>query len=326
MSDARSLPQPAEPRPQDFASSPARYFAATRPAFLTITLVGCLIGLATAHRAGTALDPLTATLTVLLAVLVHAGANVVNDVCDADNGSDAANRSRLYPFTGGSRMIQNVVLARREAARLGYALLLAVVPAGLWLAWQTGIGLLAIGAAGLLVAWAYSAPPLRLMSRGLGESAIVAGWLLVVVGADYVQRGHFALLPVIAGLSFAMLVGALLYINQFPDHSADAAAGKRTLVVRLGIENARWGYLLLVLAAYGWLVLQVGRGALPQAAAAAAFTIVLSLPAGRALLAHADEPAALRPAIRQTVLAAHVHGLVLAAAIAFGRAGEWFAR
>ena len=63
-----------------------------------------------------------------------------------------------------------------------------------------------------------------------------------------------------------------------------------------------------------------------QACAAAAFTIVLSLPAGRALLAHADAPEQLRPAIRQTVLAAHVHGLVLAATIAFGRGGEWFPR
>ncbi|MCB1910051.1 MAG: prenyltransferase [Rhodocyclaceae bacterium] len=324
MSEARRLARPAEPQPQDFGSSPRRWFAATRPAFLTITLVGCLIGLATAHRAGVRLDPLTAALTILLALLVHAGANVVNDVCDADNGSDDANLSRLYPFTGGSRMIQNGVLGRDQAARFGGALLLAVIPAGLWLVWHSGAGLLAIGAAGLVVAWTYSAPPLRLMSRGLGELAIVAGWLLVVVGADYVQRGGFAGLPTVAGLSFAMLVAALLYINQFPDHDADAAAGKRTLVVRLGTGNARWGYLLLVLAAYGWLILQVGRGALPQASAAAAFTALLSLPAGRTLLSHADTPAELVPAIRQTILAAHIHGLLLAGTIAFGHAGELY--
>ena len=252
MSESPSLPRPTEPRPQDFGSTATRYFAATRPAFLTITLVGCLIGFATAHRAGVPFDLPGALLTMLLALLVHAGANVVNDACDADNGSDDANRTRLYPFTGGSRMIQNGVLDRNETARLGQWLLLIVIPAGIWLAWRSGSGLLAIGAAGLLVAWAYSAPPLRLMSRGLGELAIVAAWLLVAVGADYVQRGHFDVLPAVAGLSFAMLVGALLYINQFPDRSADGSAGKRTLVVRLGPENARWGYLLLVLAAYGW--------------------------------------------------------------------------
>ena len=42
--------------------------------------------------------------------------------------------------------------------------------------------------AGLLLAWAYSAPPLRLMSRGLGELTVALVWFLVVIGADLVQR------------------------------------------------------------------------------------------------------------------------------------------
>ncbi len=323
MTDARPLAAAREPQPGRFGSTPARYFAATRPAFLSITLVGCLIGLAAAWRSGVAIDPLTALVTILFALVAHAGVNVVNDACDAENGSDAINTDRLFPFTGGSRFIQNGVIDQPAMARFGAGLLLAVVPAGLWLAWMSGPGLIAIGMAGLAVGWAYSAPPLTLMSRGLGEGAIALGWLLVVVGSDYVQRGHFDPLPAIAGLSFALLVAALLYINEFPDRAADEAVGKRTLVVRLGVERARWGYLVLSLVAYAWLVLQVGRGALPQACAAAAMTLVLSFRAGRELLHHAAEPSGLGPAIRQTILAAHVHGLILAGALAFGRAGEF---
>ncbi|MCB1958038.1 MAG: prenyltransferase [Rhodocyclaceae bacterium] len=321
MSDAPTLAADREPRPERFRSAPARYFAATRPAFLSITLVGCLVGLASAWRSGVAVAPLTALVTVLFALVAHAGVNVVNDACDAENGGDAINSARLFPFTGGSRFIQNGVISQRHMARFGAALLLSVIPAGLWLAWRSGPGLIAIGMAGLAIGWAYSAPPLKLMGRGLGEAAIAAGWLLVVLGSDYVQRGQFAALPAIAGLSFALLVAALLYINEFPDREADATVGKRTLVVRLGVESARWGYLVLALVAYGWLVLQVGRGALPQACAAAAMTLVLSFRAGRALLHHAHEPAELGPAIRQTILAAHLHGLILAGTLAFGRAG-----
>ncbi|MCB1890471.1 MAG: prenyltransferase [Rhodocyclaceae bacterium] len=321
MTDARTLAAGREPRPERFGSAPARYFAATRPAFLTITLVGCLVGLAAAWRGGAGFDPLTALVTIVFALVAHAGVNVVNDACDAENGGDAINTARLFPFTGGSRFIQNGVIGQPEMARFGALLLLSVIPAGLWLAWQSGPGLIAIGMAGLAVGWAYSAPPLKLMCRGLGEGAIALGWLLVVVGSDYVQRGHFATLPAIAGLSFALLVAALLYINEFPDRAADEAVGKRTLVVRLGVETARWGYLILAIVAYAWLVLQVGRGALPQACAAAAMTLVLSFRAGRELLHHAAEPAGLGPAIRQTVLAAHAHGLILAGALAFGRAG-----
>lgn len=308
---------PTEPQPATLTSPALRALLATRPAFLSVTLVACLIGLAAAAGSGVTLDPLTAALTVLLALCAHAGGNVINDYHDARSGADAANTTRLYPFTGGSRFIQNGLLSEAQTARLGYGLLLAVVPAGLWLSWQAGPGLIGIGLAGLLLGWAYSALPLKLMSRGLGELAIVASWALVVVGADYVQRGSFSTLPLLAGLPYALLVAAILYINQFPDHDSDAASGKRTLVVILGRDTAKWGYLMLTLIAYIALVFMIERNALPQKAAAAAFTLVLSFRAARDLIAHASEPPALAGAIRLTLVAAHVHGLVLAAALAF---------
>lgn len=311
----------AEPTVQRYANAPLRYFAATRPAFLSVTLAGCLIGLAAAHADGVALDGLRAFATVLFALLAHAGANVLNDYHDALSGADDANTQRIYPFTGGSRFIQNGVLTTRQTALFAYALLAPVIPAGLWLAVGSGAGLLAIGLAGLLLAWAYSAPPLQLASRGLGEFAVAACWLLVVLGADYVQRGAFAWTPFAAGLSFALLVANLLFINQFPDRFGDEAAGKRTLVVRLGADTAKWGYFAIALVAYGWLVLQIGRYNLPQACAAAALTLVLSFHAARQLREHANEPAELASAIKLTIAAANLHGLVLAATLAFGTRG-----
>ncbi len=308
---------PAEPRPARFANPVVRSLAATRPAFLSVTLVGCLLGIASAHAGGVAIDATGAVLTVLLALAAHAGGNVVNDYHDALSGADDANIARLFPFTGGSRFIQNGVHTARQTAVLGYGLLAAVVPGGLWLSWQAGPGLLLIGAAGLALGWAYSAPPLKLVSRGWGEFVIAACWLLVVVGADYVQRGALDILPLAAGLSYALLVANLLFINQFPDHDGDAASGKRTLVVRLGPEVAKWGYTLIAIVAHGWLIAMVAANLLPQKAAAAAMTVALSLPAGRDLLAYATQPAALAPAIKRTIVAALAHGTVLAGVLAF---------
>lgn len=321
MSAPATVPDrhPAEPSAGRYAAAPLRYLAATRPAFLAVTLVGCLVGLASAHGSGAGVAPASAFLTGVFALVAHAAANVLNDYYDHVSGADAANEERLFPFTGGSRFIQNGVLTPHQTVRFGYALLALVVPAGLWLTWASGPGLIAIGLAGLVAGWAYSAPPLKLMSRGLGELAVAAGWLLVVVGSDFVQRGAFAWTPVAAGLSYALLVANLLYINQFPDRRGDAAAGKRTLVVRLGAEDAKWGYLAIALVAYGWLVLQIGRGNLPQAAGGAALTLVLSFHAARGLIAHASEPTELAPAIRLTIVAALLHGAALAAGLAFGR-------
>lgn len=305
----------AEPTPQRFANPLARYVAATRPPFLTVTLVGCLLGLASAWRELGTLDLTRAVVTVVFALVAQAAANVVNDYHDAVSGADAANTGRLFPFTGGSRFIQNGILTPRQTAYFGYGLLLAVIPPGLWLAWVSGPGLLLIGVCGLATAWAYSAPPLKLASRGCGELAIAAGWWLIVVGSDYVQRGTLAWTPALAGVSYALLVANLLYINQFPDHAGDAAAGKNTLVVKLGPETAKWGYFGIAMLAYGWLVLQIGRYNLPQGCAAAAMTLILSLHASRQLREHASTPTALRPAIRLTILAALLHGLILAAAL-----------
>lgn len=315
----RSPAAPREPGPGRYRNRLARYFAAARPAFLSVTLVACLIGLATAHGSGVALNAGNAIITLLFALVAHAGGNVINDYHDAVSGADAANTQRIFPFTGGSRFIQNGVLSPRQTAVFGYGLLATVIPAGLWLTWHTGPGLLAIGIAGLFAGWAYSAPPLALISRGLGEAVIAAGWLLVVIGTDYVQRGSFSVLPLAAGLSYALLVVNLLFINQFPDYLGDAATGKRTLVVRLGPEVAKWGYLLIAILAYGWLVSMVTIYLLPQHAAAAAITLVFSFSAARELIADASNPAVLATPIKRTIVAANVHGLLLAATLAFGR-------
>lgn len=310
------MPKPLEPTLDAMPNPFLRYFAATRPAFLSVTFVGCLLGLATAAFSGIPVGPALATATLFFALVAHAGANVINDYYDALSGCDAANTERQFPFTGGSRFIQNGVLSVRATGTFGYALLAAVVPAGLWLTAVSGPGLILIGLAGLVVGWSYSAPPLKLQSRGLGEFAITSGWLLVVVGSDFVQRHGFAFVPIAAGLGFALLVANVLYINQFPDVKADASAGKNTVVVRLGIERARWGYVLIAALAYGWPLLMVFSGRLPVPATISLLPALASIGAVRQLWAHAARPGELAPALKLTILSASAHGLMLAVVLA----------
>jgi len=306
---------PAEPTLASLPNPLLRYVVATRPPFLSVTLVGCLLGLAVAHATGVSIDAAKAIVTVVFALLAHAGANVINDYYDALSGCDAANTERLFPFTGGSRMIQNGVLTLQETARLGFGLFAVVVPAGLWLAATSAPGLILIGLTGLLLGWAYSAPPLKLVSRGLGELAITASWLTVVAGADFVQRGAFSWTPLLFGTPFALLVANILFINQFPDVAADRVAGKRTLVVRAGPLEARWFYLAIAALAYGWLIVLMDRLRLPGAFGVAVVPVLMSLRAGRTLLLHATEPSQLAPALKLTIGSALAHGLLLCGAL-----------
>lgn len=306
---------PIEPTPATMRNPLRRYVLATRPQFLSVTLFACVIGIGSAHASGKAIAWDTALATIVSALLAHAGVNVLNDYYDALNGSDALNTERVFPFTGGSRFIQNGVLSTAATARFGVALFILVVFAGVWLISRSGPGLLIIGMAGLIIGWAYSAPPAMLNNRGLGEPAVTVGFALIVVGSDYVQRHAFTLAPLIAAGSYALLVTNILYLNQFPDRAADAAAGKRHWVVRLAPRWARWGYVVIAVAAYAWQIGAVLAGLLPALTLLALLAALPSALAARELLRYAGQPQTLAPTIRKTIAAAALHAVLLAGAL-----------
>lgn len=288
----------------------------TRPAFLLLTVVACALGTATAAACGCGLDLPLALGATFLSVLAHAAGNVLNDLQDARNGADAANQQGIFPFTGGSKLIQTGMVTEQQTAELLTALLVFLVPAGLLLAVKAGGGVLLLGMAGLALAWAYSAPPLKLVSRGLGEMTVALVWFLVVVGADYVQRRHFFPIPAWVALGFAILVAALLLINGFPDAKADAQVGKRTLVVRLGPVKASALYTVLVLAAHLWLVAGVWLLVPPSQALWGLVSWPFSLAAAAWLAKHRHQPERLKPALGLSVAAVLLHGLGLAGGFA----------
>lgn len=309
----RSAATPIEPTPATLTHPLARYLLATRPAFLTIALAGCVLGFATASTVAFAW-PL-ALLTVVLAVAAQAGVNVLNDYYDHLNGTDELNTDRLYPFTGGSRFIQNGIMGPRQMLAYGLVLFAAVTAGGLWLISERGVGLFWIGLAGLLIGWAYSAPPLKLNSRGMGEPAVAAGFLLIVVGADFVQRGGLSAAPWLVGLPYALLVTNILYINQFPDRRADLAAGKLHWVARLEPAVAARGYWAILATAVlvtAWLAVS---DRVPMLALVSLIAVLPALRAARLLARHAAEPSALAPAIQLTILAAHLQPVLMAAAM-----------
>ena len=300
-----------EPSIGDYSNVAKRYFFATRPAFLLATLAACLLGFASVVNSGIVLKPLLALVTILLALLLHAAVNVLNDYFDDLNGTDDLNGDRVYPFTGGSRFIQNGILTRKQTAQFGYALLACAMLGGLWLVLKVGIGLLLIGSVGVLVGWAYSATPFKLNGRGLGEFCVLIGFLGLIVGADFVQRGIFSWQPVMVGLPYALLVTNLLFINQFPDYKADALAGKRHWVVRLPLAKAAIIYPAVTLLSFAWLAIMVKVQALPKVALLAMLPLLFSLLAARRLKQYYAMPAKLRSAIQLTLVAMLGHALIL---------------
>ncbi len=238
-----------------FGNRAATLFAATRPAFLTASLLPVLCGIALAWGMSGQIDFVLAILTLLNIALIHSGANVLNDYFDARNGSDAANTQRIFPFSGGSRFIQNGVLTQGDTLRLGLGLMAAGILLSLFFIASSGQFILWLGLLGGLLAIFYSAPPC-LACRGLGDIVIATCFgVLPVVGTVYIQSGVVAGEAIWAGAIIGCFVAAILWINSIPDIDADKQAGKMTLPVRLGILLAPYG--LIALFGLGFLLVIV---------------------------------------------------------------------
>jgi 1,4-dihydroxy-2-naphthoate octaprenyltransferase len=293
--------------------------AAIRPQFFLAIVLPVLLGTAVAWRETHVFHPLLFLLALLAAVLCHAGANVINDYFDFRSGADNLNPAPLSPYAGGSRMIQRGLLTPRQIYIYGLVLLSTAVLIGLVLVAITGAPLLAIGLLGVASAWLYSAPPIAINYRGLGEVLIGLNFgVLPVLGACYVQVRAFPASALAASLPIAFLASEILYVNQFPDYAWDKAAGKRTLVVALGRERGVRVYPLFAAAALLCVVAAVASNLLPPAsllALAAAAPVWL---ATRALEAAGGDSARMMPAIRITIAVHAFVGMVLILAVLLG--------
>jgi 1,4-dihydroxy-2-naphthoate octaprenyltransferase len=289
----------------------------TRLPFLTATIVPVILGILIAASDG-AFDLLTAVLTVVGASFVQLAINVSNDVFDTTQGADDANVTPTQ-FSGGSRVVQYGLVTFRQMATLAFAFFVAAGLVGLLLlALRGSPALLAIGVVGFIVGLGYTAPPLKLVYRGLGEIAVAVGFgPLMLLGAYVVQtRGSLAVEPFVASLPIALLIALVLYVNEIPDRRGDARAGKRTLPVRFGQRTIVTGYRLVVAAAFAVLVAGVAVGLLPIPALLMLLTLPLALRVERGLAPNYDNPYGLM-AVMGVNIRLHLYaGLLLVAAYA----------
>jgi len=237
-----------EPVPETFSGSlfrrtVLRWLIATRPKFLTASILPVFVGTAWGMRVGGRFDGLAFTLALFATICLHAAANVFNDVGDDLGGSDRNNPERIYPYTGGSRFIQNGVISRNGMLGLSAALLLAGLAIGAALAALKGVIVIWFGLAGIGLGICYSLPVIQLSGRGVGEAAVaVAFGVLPVMGAAWLQSGLLGGAAAWLAAPVSLWVAAILLINEVPDRNADAAAGKRTLAVRLDVRGSQWLY------------------------------------------------------------------------------------
>lgn len=201
-----------------------------------------------------------------------------------DQATDALTTRTAW--SGGSGVLPEGALAPRVAlaASVLCAAIGLVATAFAGIAGNPALALLGVAIGAL--AWAYSAPPLRLLARGLGELDTVAVVALLVPLAGYASAaGTLGGRALLAALPGACALFAMMLTVEMPDAAADAATGKRTLVVRWGVGSAAIAARTLASGAV-LLLLLVGQSAFDAPPAAFLAVIPAAIVAGALAAPH----------------------------------------
>jgi 1,4-dihydroxy-2-naphthoate octaprenyltransferase len=234
--------------------------------FLTATFIPIFVGAAVANLSGFSVDWGWLGLTLLGGSLLHIGTNTANDYFDHTSGTDEANYNYMVPFSGGSRSIQMGLISAKGMLTVAIVSFALSAVVGIPLIQKAGMPVLWLGLIGFLSGLFYTAPPFRFASRkGLGELLIGLNFgPLMVAGSALVQTGQLLPEAFLAGIPIGLLVAAIVYVNEFPDHDGDKATGKDTLIVVFGPEKARIGYVLLVAGAFISIIVMALNGTFPM--------------------------------------------------------------
>ena len=272
----------------------SRWLVLTRAAVLPMTLTAALIaGLLGVNERG--FDWGLFVLAGVGILLAHVSNNLMNDLFDLGVGTDTENYPRaLYaPHPVLSGMITRSGLA---AAALTVNLVDLAVLAVLTAARGWAIVGFALG--GFLISVAYTAPPLRLKKRGLGEPSVLAVWgPLMVGGTYYAAVGRVGWEVIAASLPYALLATAVLMGKHIDKLPWDAPEGTKTLPVLLGAARSRRLTQGLMAAFYVLVPLLVALGALPWPS----LVVVGALPVLRKVWPVFDRPPPSEPPPRYPI-------------------------
>ncbi|MGE0684492.1 MAG: 1,4-dihydroxy-2-naphthoate octaprenyltransferase [Candidatus Binatia bacterium] len=298
----------AGPRP----SRVAIWIEATRPYSFTASVTPVLIGSVLALIDG----PFSLgrfLLALIGALFIHIGTNLINDYYDHLSGVDT------LESMSGSQVIQRGLLTPGEIYWGGIVTFGIGSVFGLILVGLCGWPILALGVASVLAGYFYTANPLPLAYKALGEATVfVFMGPVIIVGAYYVQREVFALSPILISLPVGCLVASILHANNIRDLNFDVEHGKHTLATMIGRQAANWELAGLVYGAYVITAGLILLGYAPWTVLLTFVTLRHAIPAVR-LAFEKDKVEELNEALMHTVKAHLEYGVLLIFGLLLGQ-------
>ena len=219
----------------------------TLPLALSATILGSFLGYAE-NRFKWGVFIFGSLTTLFLQIL----SNLANDYGDAKKGTD--NEKRLGPL----RVTQSGLVSRQQIRiMIGFFVFLSLVSGSLliWFGLRGGDFMiyslfLLLGFSAIFAAIKYTIGKRPYGYVGFGDIMVFIYFgILGVAGTYFLHTQSLHLSILLPASSVGLFSAGVLNLNNLRDHENDAANGKNTLVVRMGVPWAKTYHVILLLTA-----------------------------------------------------------------------------
>ncbi|RJG49568.1 1,4-dihydroxy-2-naphthoate octaprenyltransferase [Motilimonas pumila] len=294
----------------------AVWLPAIRPRTLPLACGAILLAAGLAFQHGV-FDGLILTLCLTTAILLQVISNLANDYGDAVTGAD--NEARIGP----QRVMQaGLVTAKQMQQAIGFTSVLTIISGLLLLYvafasnWWSLLGFVLLGAVAMLAAVTYTMGKTPYGYRGYGDiSVFIFFGLVAVLGSFYLYGQFLQWLLLLPAIGCGCLATAVLNINNTRDMVTDKQAGKMTLALKLGRNNACKYQYALLFAAVGSSTLYLQQWPFQWWHYSFLVALIPLLQAAHSLTITKDGER-LNAALKQTALASFVYSCLFALVVA----------
>ena len=274
--------------------------------FLLASVIAVSIGLVITWWHTNDITIFDAILTMCGVLALHASVDLLNDYWDFKRGIDTA--TKRTKMSGGSGVLPEGLLKPTQVYTAGIAFLIIGTVIGIYFVATDGIIIGIILAFAVISIYFYST---KIIDWGLAEVFVAIKGSMIVMGTYFVQTSQITEQSVLGGIVIGVLSSLVLFITSFPDHDADKAKGRKTLVISLGMQKACSILWIFPAIAYGITIIAVVFEIFPIFCLIILVTIPLIIKSGQKLKQNYDELTNLIPVMSSTLHFSRITGALL---------------